>query len=160
MAKKKSRKNNKALSYIKYGAVLFAIVGVIMAVFSFVNYGDSAFTGFQVVFGYTGKVDFLGIALSTQVLSFSIMALLCLLLPLVGSFSIMSKNKIVKFVGFLLMIAGCVLCFLVPNFVVFTKEAYATTASLIGSSLGIGAILSGVFFGLGALCNLYAVVEK
>ncbi len=162
MAKKrKSSGAKKFLSYVKYGAILFALVGVVMAAFAFVKYGDSAFSGFQVIFGYTGKVDFLSaVTLNTKVLSFSIMAFLAVLLPLVGAFSVACKNKIVRLVGALLMIVGCVLSFLVPNFIVFAKDAYATIASGIGASLGVGAILSGVFFGLGALCNLYAVVEK
>ena len=162
MAKKrKSSGTKKFLSYVKYGAILFALVGIIMCAFAFVKYGDSAFSGFQVIFGYTGKVDFLGaLTLNTKVLSFSIMAFLAVLLPLVGAFSIAFKNKIVRLVGALLMIAGCVLCFLVPNFIVYAKDIYATAASGIGASLGVGAILAGVFFGLGALCNLYAVVEK
>lgn len=162
MAKKrKSKSAKKFLSYVKYGAILFALVGVVMCAFAFVKYGDSAFTGFQEIFGYTGKVDFLGaISLNTKVLSFSIMAFLAVLLPLVGAFSVAFKNKIVRLVGALLMIVGCVLCFLAPNFIVYANDTYATIASGLGASLGIGAILSGVFFGLGALCNLYAVVEK
>ena len=159
MAKSK-RKRNKLLTYIKYGAILFAVVGIIMAVFSYVNYGDTAFSGFQVIFGYTGKASIFGILISTNVLSFSIVALLAIVLPLVGSFSIICKNKIVKLIGALMMIAGAVLCFLMPNFVVYSSDAIATAASLVSASLGVGAILSVVFFSLGALCNLYAVVEK
>lgn len=159
MAKSK-RKRNKVLSYIKYGAILFALVGVIMAVFSYVNYGDSAFTGFQVIFGYTGKASIFGIAISTSIFTFSIVALLAVLLPIVGSLSILCKNKIVKLFGVLFMITGAVLCFLMPNFVVYASDTISAAASLVGASLGIGAILSGVFFSLGALCNLYAIVEK
>ncbi len=158
MAKSK-RKSKKALNYVKYGAILFALLGVVMAFCAYVNYGDTAFTGFQVIFGYTGQVDIFVTSLSSKVLSFSIMAFLTVLLPLVGSFSILCKNKIVRFVGALMMIAGTVLSFLMTNFIVFASQAYSTIASGIGATLGVGAILSGVFFGIGALCNLYSAIE-
>lgn len=159
MAKKKSK--NNALSYIKYGAILLAIVGVIMTVLNFVKFGEEyGYTGIQVIFGYAKTTD-LGITTATtEFLAFSPMALISVLLPLVGAFSVLSKNKIVRLIGALMMIAGTVLCFFMPNFVVFASEAQATAHSLFASSLGIGAILAGVMFGIGALCNLYAVVEK
>lgn len=160
MAKSKKRKNS-ALKYIKYGAVLFAIIGVAMAFLAYVNIGDSlAYSGFQVIFGHSGKASVLGFVTEKQILNFSILSLLAVLLPLVGSFSIVSKNKIVKLVGSLMMIAGAVLCFIVPNLVVYASDAIATTFKALGISLGVGAILSGIFFSIGALCNLYAVVEK
>lgn len=160
MAKSKKRKNS-ALKYVKYGAVLFAIVGVLMALLAFVNIGDNtSFTGFQVIFGYKGKMSLLGFTTEMQILNFSIMALLAVVLPLIGSFSIACKNKLVKLVGALMMVAGAVLCFLAPNFIVYASDSIATTMGLLDATLGIGAILAGVFFGVGALCNLYAVIEK
>ncbi len=159
MAKRKSRSrsSNKALSYIKYGAIILAIVGAIMACFAYVSYNDYSFSGFQVIFGYTGKAGSY-VVLSKEILKFSFVALLAVLLPLVGSFSVISKNKIVKLIGAILMVAGCVLCFLVPNFMVFADNAVKTIFS--NGALGVGAILSGVFFALGAVCNVYAVIEK
>lgn len=159
MAKSKKSKKKSALTYIKYGAVLLGIVGAIMTVLGFVNYGDSSFSGINVIFGYTGTLSGF-VSISKQILSFSIMALLAVLLPLAGSFSVLFKNKIIRLVGALMMIAGAVLCFLMPNFIVFVDSATASIFSLANASLGIGAILAGVFFGIGALCNLYAVIEK
>lgn len=158
MAKSK-RKNNRALRVLKYCAILFAIVGIIMAAFSFVNYGDSSFTGFQVIFGYTATTGSI-VSVSTKVLSFSIIALLTILLPLIGSLSVICKNKIIRLLGALLMIAGTVMCFFVPNFVVFANDSTKTAYSLFSANLGVGAIIAGILFGLGSLCNLFAVVEK
>jgi len=59
-----------------------------------------------------------------------------------------------------MMLAGTILCFLIPNFVVFAETIAAGVIQAAGASLGIGAILAGVFFGIGTLCSLYAVIEK
>ena len=152
MAKKKSTKN---LSYIKYGAIAFAVIGLIMTVFTFVTYGDlGSYTGIQQIFGYSEKSGII----TLNILSFSFMTLLAVILPLIGSISVLFKNKIFRIIGTVVMIAGCILTFLAPNFVVFASESAFT--NYLNPTIGIGAILAGVFFGLGALCNLYAVVEK
>ena len=161
MAKRKKMGKNKALAYIKYGAILLAIVGVCMA---FLNYvvcksGDSvvnSFTGFQVMFGYTKKTSLVDV----RYLSFSFVAFIAVLLPFVGSFSVIFKNRLVRLIGAVLMLAGAVLCFLMPNFLVVADTAAGSGISVLTNTLGIGAILSGVFFALGAVCNIYAIIEK
>lgn len=158
MAKKKIQ---KSINYIKYGAIIFAIVGAVMTLFNFVYFGeDYAYTGLQVIFGYSKTLD-LGITQSTtHFLTFSILALLTVVLPIIGSFSTLFKSKFIRLIGALMMIAGTVMCFFIPNFIVYANEAQQVAHQLIGSSLGIGAILSGVFFGIGSLCNLYSIIKK
>ncbi len=159
MAKKKSK--NNAVAFIKYFAIILAIVGVVMTILNFVNYGEEyGYTGIQVIFGYAKTTD-LGITTATtEFLSFSPLALASVLLPLIGAFCILLKSKLVRFIGVLMMIAGAVLCFFMPNFVVFANQAQETAHSLFSSSLGIGAILAGVMFGVGSLCSLFSLSEK
>ena len=161
MAKRKSKSSNKALKYIKYGAILLAIVGFFMAFVNFVvcKSGDTvanSFSGFQVIFGYTEKTSLADL----RYLSFSFVAMLALLLPLIGSFSVLFKNRIVRLIGAIFMVAGAVLCFLMPNFLVVADTVYGSAISTLTKTLGVGAILSGIFFALGACLNVYAVVEK
>ena len=152
---KKSKKSSKTLSYIKYGSIVFGLLGAVMTLLAFVNYGDilGSATGVRTIFGWSEKV-----LVEKSIAGFSFMNLLAILLPVLGAFSTLSKNKIVRLVGALMMIAGCVLVFFAPNFVVFADKGTALAYS--NGALGIGAILAGVFFGLGSLCTLYSVVEK
>ncbi len=153
MAKKS--KSSKALSYIKFGAIAFGILGLIMTLLTFATNlkGEVAFSGLQVIFGYSE--EFIG--QPVPVLSFSFMALLAVLLPFVGAFSVLLKNKLAKLIGALLMVAGCVLCFMMPNFVVYAGKYINMYAN---PALGIGAILAGIFFGIGSLCALYSAVKE
>ena len=156
MAKKKTK---KWVSFIKYGAILFGILGAIMTVLAFVNYGDVTFTGIQVIFGHAKTADLIVTQTSTQILAFSIFALLSIALPLVGSFSTLFKNKFIRLIGALMMITGAVLCFLIPNFIVFANELQQGIFEAIGGTIGIGAILAGAFFGVGSICNLIALIN-
>ena len=150
MAKKKT----KALSYIKYGALAFAVLGLVFTLLTFVQKEvigtTTAYTGLQVIFGYSE-----GSIVAVKVLNFSFMALLAVILPLIGSCTIFFKNRLARLIGTVLMLAGTVLCFLVPNFVVFAQELVD-----IKLGLGIGAILSAISFLLGTACCAYSVVEK
>lgn len=174
MAKKKSSKKNIGL-IISIVILALGVASFCMAFLTGVNYtaGDTVigdFTGFQTMFGYMEKGDITG--LETHYLAFSIMALLAFALPLIGAVLAFTKNKIVRFVGAGLMIAGAVLLFLLPSFVVFASaeglsfaDATATTAGVgllknATAGLGIGAILGGVFAGLGGLVSLYNCVRK
>ena len=152
---KKSKKAINALSCIKFGAIAFAVIGLIMTLLTFATNldGEVAFSGLQVIFGHSEEL----IGKPIPVLSFSFMALLAILLPLVGSFSVLFKNKVVRLVGGLIMLAGCVLCFMMPNFVVYAGKYINTYAN---PALGIGAILAGIFFGLGSVCALYSAVKE
>ncbi len=161
MAKKKSSKKSlKILSFVKYGAIAFAVVGLVMTVFTFAKFGEEGYTGLQQIFGYSIESEpIFGPTIVTPILKFSFMTLLAVVLPLIGSISIFFKNKIIRAVGVVVMIAGCVLTFLAPNFVVYANSNSFTDALHSSASLGIGAILAGVFFCVGTLCCLFSVVE-
>lgn len=155
MAKSKKSKKSKAnyLSYVKYGAIALGLLGLIMTVLTFYNCGDAgSFSGIQTIFGYSKE----GLKAAVPILQFSFLALLAVLLPVVGCFGVLFKNKIVKLVGALLMLAGCVLCFIIPSLVVVEKTAFIYA----NGSLGVGAVLAGIFFGLGALCSVYPLVKE
>ena len=158
--RKSSRKSLNLLSFVKFGAIAFAVVGLVMTVFAFVKYSDKlSYTGIQQIFGVS-KDNLIGntVISTTQYLSFSFMTLLAVVLPLIGSISIFFKNKIIRAIGVVIMIAGCVLTLLAPNFVVLTDMGKIVTLGVDGS-LGIGAILAGIFFGVGTFCCLFSVVE-
>ena len=151
----KSKKSKKSLqSYIKYCAIIFAIVGMIMTLFVFVQNNSRGFTGLQVIFGCADKGPFATI----EQLSFSFMALFTILLPIIGSVSVLFNNTLVRIIGTALMLVGTILCFLIPNFVVYANVV--TEASFANAGLGVGSILAGVLFGLGTCCNFYSIVEK
>ena len=144
-------KKSKALSYVKYGAIALSVVGLIMTLLLFVQFEGEGYTGLQVIFGHADTV----LGQTFQVFHFSFMCLLTVLLPLIGSLSVLCKNKIVRIVGAVLMLVGTIFCFLVPNFIVLAEGLVNP-----GFGLGVGAILAGVLFGLGTLCNVYAVIEE
>ena len=152
MAKHKKKKS--VLSYIKYGAVLFALAGVCMTALAFVTKGELGFSGLQVIFGYTEN----GLMISVNQLGFSFMALLTVLLPIIGCFSVLFNNTLVRIVGTLFMFVGTILCFFMPAFVNYAN--IATQTIMNGAGLGIGAILMGIFFGVGTACNFYSIIEK
>ena len=163
MSKKKSNKNSLCLlSFIKYGAILFSIVGLVMTAFTFIKFEKLAnFSGLQQIFGHSEDTTIGETVINTsKILSFSFLTLLAVILPLIGSISVLFKNKLVRLFGAIIMIAGCVLTFLSPNFIVFANETIQYLYSAINGSIGIGAILAGVFFGVGSLCSLYSLIEK
>lgn len=145
------RKNSKALSYVKFGAVAFAILGLVFTLLQFVQIEGEGFTGLQIIFGYSE-----GSVVAVKVLNFSFMALLAVVLPLIGACTIFFKNRLARLIGTVLMLAGTVLCFFVPNFIVFANEMLVKPSF----GLGIGAILSAISFLLGTACCAYSVVEK
>lgn len=175
MAKKKSSKKSNMGLILSIVILALGVAAFCMAFLTCVKYtagGDTAaeFTGFQTMFGHMEKGEFTGI--ETHYLAFSFMALLTFAMPLVGAVLSLVENKIVRFVGAGLMIAGAVLLFLLPSFAVFAStdglsvaDASATALAVTAlknatAGLGIGAILGGVFAGLGGLVGLYNTVRK
>lgn len=161
MAKKKSRKKSNMGLILSIVILALGVAAFCMAfVVCVKNSGSiseaeySTYTGFQVMFGYSEKTGEF-IKVEAQVLNFSFMATLAFALPLIGSVLSLIDNKIIRFVGAGLMVAGAVLLFLFPNFVIPVKSTEVFTRSL-----GIGAILGGVFAGLGGLVGLYNTVRK
>ena len=161
MAKKKSKSSNLGL-ILKVVVLALGVAAFCMAFLKVATYAadllvtevETSYTGFQAMFGYSKTAEVFGKEVTTEILKFSFMALLTFVLPLVGAGLSFVNNKIVKFVGAGLMIAGGVLMFFVPSFVIFASEAS------VELSLGIGAILGGVFSLLGGLVAGYAVLTN
>lgn len=164
MAKKKS--GNLSL-ILKVVVLVLGVAAFCMAFLTCIKFvtsdGDlvNSFTGFQEMFGYkeTETLPLVGTEVTTEFLSFGIMALLTFLLPLVGAVLSLLNNKIAKLVGAALMIVGAVLMFFLPSFAVLANVDTALSAGAIldgcTRTLGIGAILGGVFAALGGLVAGY-----
>ena len=169
MAKKKS--GNLGL-ILKVVVVALGIAAFCMAFLTCVKFvaenGDvvNEFTGFQEMFGYTKKTtSLIGTEVSTKYLAFGFMAVVTFLLPVVGAVLSFLNNKIARFVGAALMIVGAVLMFLLPQFAVLaTVDGELTVVTMVldnlNRSLGLGAILGGVFAALGGLVSGYAALTN
>jgi len=166
MAKKKSKKTSKNSIIFKAVILALGVIAFCMAFVTSVKFTgklvEESFTGFQVMFGYSEKTTLA----TLEYLSFSFMGLLTFALPLIGAILSCLNNKIARIVGACLMIVGAVLMFIVPSFVVFATAsngnltAAAATIKACESSLGIGAILGGVFSALGGLVAGYTIFKK
>ena len=173
MAKKKtSSKSSKQLDLIlKVVVVVLGVAALCMGFLAAVNFATSkgavegTYTGFQVVFGYHPTTKSVLGDVTQHHLGFSFMALLAFVLPVAGAVMSIFKNKIVRIVGAVLMIVGAVLMFLVPSFAVLaTVDGKLTLISAVldacTRTLGIGAILGGVFSALGGLVAGYSIFKK
>ena len=159
MAKKK-KSGNKGL-ILSAVVLLLGVAAFCMAFLVGVKYVTSKgttlyeFTGFQTMFGYSKD----GVLTELKVLEFSIVATLAFALPLVGGIVGLVNNKITKLIAAIVMIAGAVLMFMLPSFVVFATSILGDISSSI-ASLGIGAIIGGVCAGLGGLLSAFAALTK
>ena len=166
MAKKKKGMDLGLI--LKVVVLALAVVAFCMAFVVSVKFvtskGDviQEYTGFQAMFGYTSTTTVLGSEVKTAHLAFSFMATLTFVLPLVGAVLSFLNNKIVKLVGAALMIVGAVLMFFVPSFAVVAGVDNIVTLAIDGAtrSLGIGAILGGVFSAIGGLLAGYLALKK
>ncbi|MBE5738796.1 MAG: hypothetical protein E7354_03635 [Clostridiales bacterium] len=169
MAKKKSKNTGLILSVV---VLVLGVAAFCMSFLTGVKYISALtketafeFTGFQTMFGYTETTGSI-IEVSSKFLGFSILATLAFVLPLVGAVLTFVKNKIARLVGAVLMLAGAVMLFLLPSFVVLaTVDGNLTAAAAMvkaceTSTLGIGAILGGVFAGLGGLVAGFSALKK
>lgn len=171
MAKSKKKSGNLGL-ILKVVTLVFAVAAFCMAFLTCVKFvtekGDvvNEFTGFQEMFGYTKKTtSLIGTEVSTKYLAFGFMAVVTFLLPVVGAVLSFLNNKIARFVGAALMIVGAVLMFLLPQFAVLaTVDGELTVVTVVldnlNRSLGLGAILGGVFAALGGLVSGYAALTN
>ena len=147
---RKRRKKDYLYSYGIFGVLLFTVLTVGMAfvenvVTSVPVIGTEigSYTGFQVIFGYNVENTELA------VLNFSIGALIAYLLPIAGFVLALIANKgsmLINGLAILLFIAGAVMLFLMPNFVVT-----ASGTSIFDRSLAVGAIIAAISSILAAL---------
>ena len=147
---RKRRKKDYLYSYGIFGVLLFTALAVGMAfvenvVTSVPVIGTEigSYTGFQIIFGYNVENTELA------VLNFSIGALIAYLLPIAGFVLALIANKgsmLINGLALLLFIAGAVMLFLMPNFVVT-----ASGTSIFDRSLAVGAIIAAISSILAAL---------
>ncbi len=147
---RKRRKKDYLYSYGIFGVLLFTALTVGMAfvenvVTSVPVIGTEigSYTGFQIIFGYNVENTELA------VLNFSIGALIAYLLPIAGFVLALIANKgsmLINGLALLLFIAGAVMLFLMPNFVVT-----ASGTSIFDRSLAVGAIIAAISSILAAL---------
>lgn len=162
MAKKGSKKAPKWLTYVP---VLLAVVVVAMMFLTVVKYtgkllgSEITYSGWQTIFGYTEKTTAAGVTMKTEVLGFSFLNLLALLLPVVGAVLALSKNKVLKLVGAVCALAGTVMMFLMPNMIVFAENTEAIYQAYT-RVLGVGAIIAGVVSAIETLIIGYEVISK
>ena len=118
---------------------------------------ETSFTGFQIMFGYVEEIK-AGNTVITSIehLKFSFMALLAFGLPLIGGVLLLTKNKLINLIATICYVAGAVMLFILPTFVV--TEIYI--ADLFTSSLAVGAILSAICSILGGLVALNVTFTK
>ena len=147
---RKRRKKDYLYSYGIFGVLLFTALTVGMAfvenvVTSVPVIGTEigSYTGFQIIFGYNVENTELA------VLNFSIGALIAYLLPIAGFVLALIANKgsmLINGLALLLFIAGAVMLFLMPNFVVT-----ASGTNIFDRSLAVGAIIAAISSILAAL---------
>ena len=170
MAKRKSKslfgKNGKFI------LVLVAVVTLCMAFLPAVKSenSDTTYTGFEVMFGKSlGTINLIVVSGNSSI-TFSILAVLGFMLPLVGSIicALLVKNKgLAGIITCACFVASAVLLFLIPSI-----TSIATTSSLLGSAstttntfkdlgygLGIGSIIGASVSIVGALGSLYSVIK-
>ena len=170
MAKKSSKKKTLKLVFTCL-EVVFAIAALCMIFLPAIGVKDSdtSYSGLNAVFGYSTKTNLLVSTVETQVFSFSFLNLLTYLLVLIAVVLLILKlafkkqAKLVNLLSIILLIVAGVFFFLVVQFSVVAEgfsKLYAAFGSdpKAGLTLGIGAILGGVFALVSALATIGEIV--
>jgi hypothetical protein len=186
MAKKKAKKKqNKLSKYLLFGAIVSAVlvlVGLFLSNIDVLNLKDevsSSFTGLQLAFGAElANLDLGVIVKSSGKLTFNILITLAFVLPIIATVLalLLGKSKMLSVVLGLV----CTAVFVFSLIIIIKSGSIATvkvtTDSILGSNesttklveyigvdymkMGIGAIISLIGAGLGAVCSLGSVVPK
>lgn len=163
--KKNKKMRNQILNAL---AAFLALVALLTLFAPAVVRGDTAYTGAQVVFGYTETASGSIITASVKVFAFSFMNLLTYLLILVtlvlSIFGILKENSLFSVISCILALLAAIFMLLVKNFVVvgeyFDKIYQAAGSSFANDSavsLGWGTIVGSVSLFLAfAVCGLKA----
>ena len=125
------------------------IVAIVMMLLSGVNYWSGedlyqSFSGFEVIFGLKEVASSSFVTTTSKILNFSIIAFLSLLFPFFGSILQFFSNRIIRSIALVLTLAGVVLMFMMPSFVVFSSESLALMYHEYSFTIGIGSIISGI----------------
>ncbi len=144
MAKKKNKISIGKIAL--FATALLTIASIVMAFLGNLKitplFGDPyTVSGFDIMFGWKKTSGDTTVQLS----NFSIGAFFAYLLPILGLVTalIFNKSKVLNIIPIACFIAGAVLAFLMPNFLLLTEAGSFTT---IGGeiSLGYAAIITGV----------------
>lgn len=149
----------KSLSkYACYAGIAYAVVAICMIFLAAVSYkvGNevTTYSGLQVVFGYKATETVLGSKVSVEILDFSFMNLLPYILLIVGLvlavMNLLGKgNKLMTIIACAcFVIAGILLLLTVSLCVPHVNEVLGNNVPVLDKekmSLGIGAILGGIF---------------
>ncbi len=163
MAKRKNtRKKGRLIGLVlALAAIALAVTGIIVFLTTDVasfyiedkTNENSVVTGLEATFGYTGELKFSGFTFKAEMLKFSFMNLLPLILLAVGAVLVLPKSKVLSIVGGLAMVVAAVLFIFVGNFVVYTEDL----AKAIDTFKSAGSILGRdeIFVGFKAITNAY-----
>lgn len=163
MAKRKKKNSNSILSVVP---LILSVIVMALMFLDVVKYTgkvlgtETFFKGFNVIFGLTEKTTLLGATIENKILSFSVLALVAVCLPMVAAVVQLSQNKILKLVGFILAAGGAVMLFIMPSFVVFANEVTGALYGAAVSSIAIGGIIAGIVASVEALIIGYTLLKK
>lgn len=165
MAKK--TKNKSIQLFLTIGVIALVVLGLIWFLFldSIVQSGDLeepvTFNGLRVIFGYTIKEsgEFFGQTITSEfkVLGFSFPAFLVVILAIAGVLLVALNKKLLVLIGGIVLLVACVMSFFTPAYAMF-DEGTLNIYKALEYNAGVGAILGGIFFGLGGLAGLSKLV--
>lgn len=162
----KSKKTGSASLYLSIVMLVLVILGVVLFLFLDVvklNVGKledyfpdldlGGFTGMQVVFGYAEE----GLV-KVELLSFSIMALIPLILAFAGLILNVTKSKLLSFIGAVLLIVAAVMLYFSYAYVVWADSPFGQVGKGLVFATDIGAYIALGCFGVAAVVGLIRTV--
>ena len=152
MAKKKTKSKKVDLSVVlRIVALVFGVAAFCFAFLASVKFTgkiigtETTLTGFEVMFG---KENLTG---------FSILTVLAFVLPLAGGVLVILKSKLLNIVSLICFVAGAVMLFIVPSFVVLVEGSLFIAYD---ACLAVGTILAAVVSILGAFISGYVAFSS
>ena len=152
MAKKKTKSKKVDLSVVlRIVALVLGVAAFCFAFLASVKFTgkiigtETTLTGFEVMFG---KENLTG---------FSILTLLAFVLPLAGGVLVILKSKLLNIVSLICFVAGAVMLFIVPSFVVLVEGSLFIAYD---AYLAVGTILAAVVSILGAFISGYVAFSS
>lgn len=139
MASKKQKNNVRLALFI--GSIILAIINVCIFLFTDViqfylgedPIDDATFSGMQVIFGHSESTEIMFIKAEVEILKFSFMNLLPLILILAGIIFGIFNSRLFGFIAGGLLITAAVLFVFVPNFTILTEEGKNIYETLSGA---------------------------
>ncbi len=156
---------NKILTFVMCGCFALAIIMIFLPA---IGEGDDTYNGLKVVFGYTAKRETVLGTATAEIFKFSFMNLLTYILVIAALVLtvlqiVKGENKIFTYATIGCALVAAIFFFLTKNLTVIPEDAKkileaANTTFAKEATLGVGAILGGVFSIIGCLCGAAKVV--